>query len=49
MNTEDYPGKEYQQLFNWLHDKGFIAIQSEMDELIDIVKKDFPDESNNPL
>ena len=47
MNTEDYPGKEYQQLFNWLHNKGFIALQSEMDELIEIVKKDFPSDESH--
>jgi hypothetical protein len=38
---ESYPGSQYQRLFNWLRDKNFIALQSEMQEVIDIVKKDF--------
>lgn len=41
-----YPGYEYQNLFNWLHDKNFIALQSEMQELIDIVHRDFPKEQS---
>lgn len=38
---EFYPGKRYQRLFNYLHDGGFIALQSEMDDIINIVEEDF--------
>lgn len=41
-----YPGYEYQNLFNWLSDKNFIALQSEMQELIEIVHRDFPKEQS---
>lgn len=39
---EDYPGRKYQRLFNAIGEifQG-IAIQSEMDEIIQIVKEDF--------
>lgn len=40
--VEDYPGKQYQNLFNKLRDWNYIAIQSEMQEIIEIVHRDFP-------
>ena len=37
-----YPGHQYQNLFNWLRDKNFIALVPEMKEVISIVHRDFP-------
>jgi hypothetical protein len=39
---KSYPGQQYQNLFNWLRDKSLISLQSEMDEVIDIIHRDFP-------
>jgi len=40
--NEFYPGNQCQRLFNWLRDKNFIALNSEMKEVIKIVHEDFP-------
>lgn len=37
-----YPGKQHQRLFNWLREKGFVSLLSEMEEVISIVHEDFP-------
>lgn len=37
-----YPDSQYQRLFDWLMNKNFMALNSEMREVIDIVHKDFP-------
>lgn len=39
---ESYPGKDYQRLFNAISDTRTIALQSEMDDIIQIVHEDFP-------
>ena len=40
--NSSHPSDKYQRLFNWLHDKNFIALQPEMQEVIDIIHEDFP-------
>lgn len=40
MNKEWYPGIDYQELFDYLYSNhNLILVQSEMDEIIYIVKK----------
>lgn len=46
---EFYPENKYQRLFNKLRDWNFIAINSEMHEIIDIVHQDFPHPSSLPV
>lgn len=40
--NDDYPGKEYQRLFNAIENINGVALQSEMDNIIGIVREDFP-------
>lgn len=41
QQEESYPGKQYQRLFDYLYINGFTALQSEMDDIIQIVDEDF--------